>query len=94
MFEKLIEAACKYYNITDIELVSNQDRETVYRRKIVIKLARQHTNMTYKKIANRFNLKDGSWMYQIAQEIESTRIIYPHISQDLKNVMYIVDTLV
>ena len=94
MFEKIIEATCKYYDITEAEL-SAKDRETeaVYRRKIAITLARQHTNMSYKKIAIRMGLKDHGWLSSIVDEIETGQGIYPQISNDIKNVMIIVGNL-
>lgn len=95
IIEKIIIATCTYFNCTEIELTSKATTsEVVYRRKLVIALARQHTNMSYKRIANRMGLNSHDWMRSIIAEIESGKDIYRQISDDLKNVMNIVGTLV
>jgi len=94
MFEKIIEATCKYYDITEAELFAQKlDTETVYRRKILVTLARQHTMMSYKSIAKRVGLKAPNWVNAMVQEIECGNDIYRQISDDLRNVITIVNTL-
>jgi len=94
MFEKIIEATCKYYDISEAELFAkDRERETVYRRKLLISISRQQTNLSYKKIANRIGLKDPRWLSEVVNEIELGQVIYPQIAHDIKNVMFIVTNL-
>ena len=49
--------------------------------------------MSYKKIANKVGLKAHNWVMSMVQEVESGQFIYRQISDDMKNVMLIVDSL-
>lgn len=94
MFEKIIEATCKYYDITEAELFAAKlDTETVYRRKIVVTLARKNTTMSYKNIAKRVGLKAPNWVSQMVEEIECGSGIYRQMSDDLGNIISIVGNL-
>ena len=94
MFERILEATCKYYDVTEQELIqSSTDTETVHRRKILVTLTRHNTGMSYKKIANKVGLKAHNWVMSMVQEVESGQFIYRQISDDMKNIMLIVDSL-
>lgn len=94
MFERIFEATCKYYDVTEAELIApNTNAETVYRRKILIILVRHHTEMSYKAIALKVGLKSHSWIMDMVSEVESGQGIYRQISDDMTNVMRIVDSL-
>ena len=94
MYERILEATCKYYDVTEQELTdSSRNTEAMHRRKILITLTRQHTGMSYKRIAKKIGLKAHNWVMTMVQEVESQQFIYRHISDDMKNVMLIVDSL-
>lgn len=89
--QKIIDATLLYYSITVEDL---KKAEHLEKRKIIAYLLREKACMKIQAIANLFDYKSHGWTATIINEIASIKNIYGHISNDIKNIMLIVDTLV
>lgn len=90
MFQKIIEASCTYYKLTEDEL---KLRENAEERKIIYYLLREEAFCKYSRIAKYFEKKDTKWIGDVVEEVSAQKNIYPHISLHIKNIMQIVSTL-
>lgn len=85
--ERLIDAACVYWNV-EREYFSRNDRrdEIVYRRDLLHYLLKTKTNYSPKEIADRFKFKSRCTVIRGIELIEARRNIYRHIANDIAQV--------
>lgn len=91
LFQKILDAACMYYECVEKDLINNP--EFIDQKKIVMYLLRENAMLKYKKIATIFGYSDHGWPSRIVSEIESQKDIYAHIRHDINNVLQILSTL-
>lgn len=94
MIERIIRAACAYWDITEEELLKRTTEHYVaYRRKVCFFLIKKHNPMSYGRIAARFTLKDPGYISRSVEEIEATKNIYTQTSHDLNAILQIANNL-
>jgi chromosomal replication initiation ATPase DnaA len=94
MIERIIRAACAYFDITEDELKQkSQCDDVVYRRKLCYYLIRQEVIISNARIAQRFGYKDADWVSKSIEEIEARKGIFPQISRDLTAILQIANNL-
>lgn len=94
MLEKIIAAACVYFDITEEELLASSTvTDKVYRRSLCFYLIKQDVLISNERIAQRFGMSAGSTVSRQADKIEAHKKIYAQVKHDLAAILRIVDTL-
>ena len=87
MVERIIEATCLYFGITeDVLKQKNAGRDIVYYRKACWTIIREETSMSYGRIAARFGFTDHKNVMVFVDEMQAHRKIYPPTSHDLSKI--------
>jgi len=93
MMEKIIMAACTYFNIDESELLNSQAWNVVYYKKLCMYLIKEHVIISNFKIARRLGLKTHSTVAKHIDDIEAQKNIYSHFMNDLQKIMQIANNL-
>lgn len=94
LMERIIRAACAYWEITEEQLLEKSTETFIaYRRKICFYLIKTHVMLSYARIAVRFGLKDPWNISCAVDEIDSTKNIYPQTTRDIEAVLQIANNL-
>jgi chromosomal replication initiation ATPase DnaA len=92
--KRLLEAACIYWNVDEDYLKQKCDKQIiVYRRKLLYYLLKTYTSLSLRNIAELFEFANSEPIRQAANEIDTTKGIYPSINRDLKELQRIADKL-
>lgn len=85
--ERIIPAACSYFNITSTQLLQ-KDRETesVYRRKICAFLFKENTELTFEGIRKKLNYKERTSIHKHVEQIRIRKNVSTQIRHDIRNI--------
>lgn len=93
--ERIIRAACAYFDCTEEELLLRSSETYIaYRRKLCFFLIKRQTvSVSYSRIAKRFKLADPWHISKCIAEVETQQEIYPQTARDLKAILEISNNL-
>lgn len=94
MIERIIRAACAYWDIAEADLMQkSQCDDVVYRRKICYYLIKQEVIISNARIAQRFGFNNQEWVRVQIDDIASRKTNFQQISRDLNSILQIANNL-
>lgn len=87
--ERIIDATCQYFNITQDELKLKGGHEAAYRKKVCSFLLRENCEMTFQKISLRLGYQQRKTIHTQVEEIRIRKNISPQIRHDIKNISFL-----
>lgn len=87
--ERIIQATCIHFGITEEKLKTNSDHDTAYYRKISYTLLRDECCMSYGRIGARFGQASHSFVWLSVDQIKSRKKYSRQVTDDLEKVMKI-----
>lgn len=96
MLERIIAAACQYFNCAEEELFNKSTKADIaYRKKICWYVVKENVLISYGSLAQRSGLsyKSHGWIMEGIEEMRSQKHIYRQIADDIANIQKIADNL-
>ena len=85
--ERIISAACVYFNTTESDLHKDIHLpEKSYKRALCSFLIREHTGESFRQIAHRLQFKDHKSVSSAFKKIDFQKHRYNYIRHDLQNI--------
>lgn len=92
--ERLIEAACIYWEVDRNYFSQKCEQSTiVYRKSVLYYLLKNNTVFSYKSIAEMFGFLSHQPVMRSVENIEAQKGVYKQTSNDLDQIMKIADLL-
>lgn len=92
--ERIIDAACIYWNVERYYFCQKTEESTVvYRKSIVYYLIKKNTVFSYKSIAEMFGFLSHQPVMRSVENIEAQKNIYKQTFNDLKQIIELADKL-
>lgn len=94
LLERIIKAACLYWDITEDELINGKANDQKYCKHVCWYLIKENVNISDHRIGQRFNNEKHSTVLRAIDKIRTQKKIYAQTLHDIRKVMDIANTLV
>lgn len=92
--ERIIDAACIYWDVDRTYFFQNEIDSTVtYRKGIIYYLIKQNTTYSLRFMAEKFGFKTHGPVKRLIENIEATKKIYRQTFNDINQITHLADIL-
>jgi chromosomal replication initiation ATPase DnaA len=92
--ERIIDAACIYWNVErEYFFQKRSDTNVVHRKGIIYYLLKQNTTYSYEFMANKFGFSSHQAVSRLVENIDATKNIYKQTFNDIEQIRQLADKL-
>lgn len=92
--ERIIDAACVYWNVErDYFFQNNDDRNATYRKSVIYYLIKQNTTYSYRFMANKLGFLSHQPVMRLIENLEATKEKIKQHFNDINQIQHLADKL-